>query len=115
MVDGGALSRVSVSNVTMRNVVCPLFFRLGNRARPISAGAAMPGMGSFSGVTVRGVEATATSPIGCSITGLAGHPIEDVLLEDIRMSLPGAGTEAQRTREIPEVAEAYPEHSMFGV
>lgn len=113
MVDGGRLARVSISGITMRDVACPIFVRLGNRARPIAEGDAKPGMGSLSGIMISGVQAESETSTICSITGLPGHPVEDVLLEDIRLLVAGGGAAAP-DRPVPEQAEAYPEGSMFG-
>ena len=72
-------------------------------------------MGTFRGVKLRRITAEDTSNIGCSITGLPGHPIEGVVLEDIRLEFEGGGTADLVHREIPERPEAYPESTMFGV
>jgi polygalacturonase len=114
MVDGGSLHRVSISNIVMRETACPIFLRLGNRARPVTQGDPRPGMGSFSGVMIRGVNAEADSSVVCSITGLPGHPVEDVLLEDIQLSVPGGGAAFAANQLVPELPEAYPEVTMFG-
>jgi polygalacturonase len=114
MVDGGPLRRVSISNIVMRDTGCPIFLRLGNRARPVTAGDPRPGMGSFSGVMIRGVNAEAASSVCCSVTGLPGHPVEDVLLEDIQLTVPGGDAAFAADRKVPEVPEAYPESGMFG-
>lgn len=113
-VDGGSLSRVSISNIVMRETGCPIFLRLGNRARPIAERDARPGVAAFSGVTIRGVTAEATSPICCSITGLPGHPIEEVVLDDVQLTVPGGGAPFAADRQVPEKADAYPEFGMFG-
>lgn len=113
-VDGGDLRRVSISNIVMRNTRYPIFLRLGNRARPITAQAPAPGIGSFSGVMIRGVIADASSPFGCLIAGLPDHPIEDVALEDIQISTPGGGAPFPRGQQVPERPAAYPEAGMFG-
>ncbi len=52
--------------------------------------------------------------IGCSITGLPNHPVENVTLENIRIRFTGGGTLEHAEREIPERAEAYPRCEMFG-
>jgi polygalacturonase len=114
MVDGGSLHRVGISNIVMRETACPIFLRLGNRARPVAEPDPRPGMGSFSGVTIRGVNAEAMTSVISSITGLPGHPIEDVLLEDIRLAVAGGGAAFAEDRQVPELPEAYPEGSMFG-
>jgi hypothetical protein len=55
-----------------------------------------------------------------SIVGLPGHPVQNVLLEDIDISYPGGGSRAKAQipldalQSVPEVSGAYPEFSMFG-
>ncbi|EMI43499.1 glycoside hydrolase family 28 protein [Rhodopirellula sp. SWK7] len=49
------------------------------------------------------------------ITGIPGHRIENVTLENIRVSYPGSGTEEEATRDIPEDVARYPEQFFFGV
>jgi polygalacturonase len=115
MVDGGALARVNVSNVTMKNVRCPLFVRLGNRARPFESGSPKPGMGTLRDVIIRDVQATGANRTGCSIAGLPEHPVENVSLSNIRLTFAGGGKAEDAQRQVPEKADAYPEYSMFGV
>lgn len=49
------------------------------------------------------------------ITGIPGHYVEDVLLENIKISYPGHGTEEDARREVPEDIARYPEQFFFGV
>ena len=65
-----ALENVNVSHIVMRNVNCPIFLRLGNRARPPYEGAPTPGLGSFRNVMISDVQAVGADKVGCSITGL---------------------------------------------
>ena len=115
MVDGGALDRVSFSNIVMNNVGAPIFVRLGNRARPFTEGGPRPGMGTLRRVRIANVEATGAGKTGCSITGLPGRPVEDISLENVRLRFNGGGTAADAARQVEELAEKYPEYSMFGV
>ena len=115
IVDGGELDDVRVANVTIRGVSVPIFLRLGNRARTYEAGQPKPGMGTFRNVVLRDVVAHDTSEIGCSITGLPGHPIENVTLENIDLGFDGGGTREAASRSIAERPESYPESTMFGV
>jgi hypothetical protein len=59
--------------------------------------------------------ATETSNIGCSITGLPGHAVENVSLSNIKLSFEGGGTKKDASKEVPEKAGSYPESTMFGV
>ncbi|MCX7826891.1 MAG: glycoside hydrolase family 28 protein [Verrucomicrobiae bacterium] len=113
IVDGGRLENVSVSDVHMDGVSVPIFLRLGNRARPYGKNV-KPGVGTFRKVALKNITATRMSVTGCAIAGLPGHPIEDVSLENIRLSFDGGGTREEARREIRERPEAYPESTMFG-
>ena len=77
-VDGGALSRVIASNLTMRNVGNPLFIRMGDRGRIFQEAQKRPGIGTLRDVTITNVYATASSTIGCPIAGILERPIENV-------------------------------------
>jgi polygalacturonase len=114
IVDGGTLDRVAVSNITIKGVSVPLFMRLGNRARPYEKGQAKPGIGKFGNVVVSNIMATDCSGIGCSLTGLPGHPIENVTVSNVNLGFDGGGTKEDASRKIPERAASYPESTMFG-
>lgn len=113
MVDGGVLDRVTISNITMKNVKVPIFVRLGNRARPIPD-LPPPGMGVLRNVMISNIQATACDEIGCSITGIPGFPVENITLNNIRLEFCGGGTAEDAMREIPEKIDAYPSGRMFG-
>ncbi|UCC99893.1 MAG: glycoside hydrolase family 28 protein [Phycisphaerales bacterium] len=114
IVDGGTLDRVVVSNLTIKGVTVPIFMRLGNRARLYEEDQPKPNVGKFRNVIVSNIVAIDCSPVGCSITGLPGHSIENITLSDIRLGFEGGGTREQAAREIPEKPESYPESTMFG-
>jgi hypothetical protein len=46
--------------------------------------------------------------------GLPDHPIEDVRLENICLTYAGGGTKEDAARDPDDLADAYPEPSMFG-
>jgi polygalacturonase len=112
-VDGGVCERVTVSNIVMRNVGIPIFVRLGNRATPIP-GRPVPGVGRMRDVVIRDIEAAGAGVTGCSITGIPGHPVENVTVENIRIRFAGGGTAADAAREPPEKEASYPKGDMFG-
>ena len=113
MVDGGLLDGLSVSNVTMRDVKSALFVRLGNRARPYEAGGPRPGAGKLRNVHISNVTATGANDIGCAISGIPGHEIENVTLENIRFTFEGGVKDAPV--KVPEHPAEYPEYKMFGL
>jgi polygalacturonase len=114
LVDGGVLENVAVSNLSIDGVTTPIFLRLGNRARPIDKGMPKPGVGSFRNVVLSNIVATGASKVGCSITGIPGHPIENVQLSNIQISFDGGGTRQQAAAKVPEKEDQYPESAMFG-
>jgi hypothetical protein len=114
IVDGGELNGVTVSNLTIQGVSVPVFMRLGNRARRYESDQPKPGVGTFRNVVVENVVGDGTSEIGCAITGLPGHMIENVCLRNVNLGFDGGGTLDDASREIPEKPDSYPESTMFG-
>jgi len=84
------------------------------RGGRLASGAAPPPVGTLRHVSISGVQADGAGPTGCAIAGIPGHQIEDVTLENIRLSFAGGGTGSEAAREVPEKTDAYPEFSMFG-
>jgi polygalacturonase len=108
MVDGASFENVIVSNVVIRDAKTPLFLRLGNRGR----GQATPTPGTLKHVVFANIVATG-GELASSITGLAGHPVEDVTLSDISLTMKG-GAPSAAARPVPEAEHDYPHAPMFG-
>ena len=112
-VDGGLLEDVTISNITMRDIVnAPIFIRLGARLRgpdPIAIGAVR--RIKIDNVVAHNVAAQS----GILIAGLVDHPIEDLSLSNIFIDYVGGGTAEQGERAVPEYEKEYPEPSRFGV
>ncbi len=111
-VDGGVIEDITVTNITMRDITtAPIFIRLGNRAR----GPEGTPVGAIRRVTISNLNASGVDPRYASIiAGIAGHPVEDITLSDIRILYRGGGTAEDAALEPPEKDRAYPEPSMFG-
>lgn len=112
-VDGGLLEDVTISNITMRDVVNdPIFMRLGARMR----GPEGVPVGKLRRVKISNVVVFNADPYyTCTISGLPGNPIEDIHLSNIRIYYKGGGTKEQAERAVPENEKNYPEPGMFGV
>lgn len=108
MVDGASFENVIVANVVIRDAHTPLFLRLGNRGR----GQARPVTGRLSHVIFSNIVATG-GDLASSITGIPGHPIEDVTLSDISLTMRG-GERPARAAPPPEAEGDYPHAPMFG-
>jgi polygalacturonase len=114
IVDGGTMENVTISNINIKNVHVPLFLRLGNRARPFREGMAKPGIGTYRNVIISNIIASGLERMGCSITGLPGHPIRGITLSNLRFTFPGGGTAEDYGRKVEELEAEYPEAIMFG-
>lgn len=109
-VDGGTIEDVHVAGVTMDEVTtAPLFLRLGARLR----GPEGTTPGAIRGVAIEGLSAAGIDPrFAATIAGIPGHAIEDVRLSDVALHYAGAIDTVPA--DPPELADAYPEPSMFG-
>jgi polygalacturonase len=108
MVDGATFENVIVSNVVIRDAHTPLFLRLGNRGR----GQKVPTPGVLRNVVFSNIIATGGT-LASSITGLPGHPLRDVTLSDIDITMAGGQSLAQPL-DVPEAEGDYPHAPMFG-
>ena len=125
IVDGGTLENVSVSNITVEGTEAPIFIRLGNRGRGYQlAGEDFDSLipidhvGRIDGVRLDNIMIRHAGAMGCSITGLPGHPVENVWLSNITLHHKGGVT----TTDLPLIEETvqdekekeYPESTMWG-
>jgi polygalacturonase len=111
-VDGAVVEDVVARAITMKEVTnAPLFLRLGARLR----GPAGTTVGAMRRIVVDGLQAKGiTSDLPVIIAGLAGHSVEDVRLANITLTYEGAPPHGVPA-DPPEVPNAYPEPSMFGL
>jgi polygalacturonase len=111
-VDGGLLEDVTITNITMRDIItAPIFLRLGRRMR----GPEGVPVGVLRRVLISNVVCSnSASRISSIISGIPGHPIEDVKLSNIYVQHRGGGTKETAAIQPPELETAYPEPGMFG-
>lgn len=108
-VDGGVLDGLAASNITMRDVGTPIFIRLGNRGR----GMTEPRPGLLQNISISNVVATG-SLVTSSVTGLPGHLVRRVSIENVNISMKG-GHDRTVGLDVPELPDGYPEAWMFGI
>jgi polygalacturonase len=111
-VDGSHIEDVVISNITMRHVAnSPVFIRLGSRLR----GPDNPPVGTIHRISIDNLVASDVEwNLGCVISGIPGHPVEDIRLSNIRIVQQGGGSRDLGERVPPEVEQGYPEPGMFG-
>jgi polygalacturonase len=126
IVDGGSLEDIRISNIVMNDVEGPIFIRLGNRGRTYAApteqiyGKDVKTEGLAPGIVknirISRIRATVTGDKfdrqGIMISGIPGHCVEDVVLEDIDITYPGGGPAVEK--DVPEDIARYPEPFFFG-
>ena len=130
-VDGGTLENIDIQNITATNTGNGIFIRLGHRKKDSPVGKVRNIKISNVRVEIpfeqpdlkydcRGpVVSFFHNPFPNSITGIEGHYVENVVLEDITISHPGRATKSYaylplyRLAGVPEAKSNYPEFHMF--
>jgi polygalacturonase len=112
-VDGALLEDVTISNITMRDIVsAPIFLRLGSRLR---GPAESTKTGTLQRVNISNIVCSnAVSRFGCIISAVPGHEIQDLTLSNIYIQHRGGGTKEQASSKPAENEQKYPEPNMFG-
>lgn len=113
IVDGGVLENVNVSDIVVEGTESPIFVRLGNRARSYSEKVKIDHIGRICGVHLNNIIINGAGPSGCSITGLPGHPVENIYLNNININ--HAGGQEKIAVPADEKEAEYPEATMWGV
>ncbi|PYF72645.1 glycoside hydrolase family 28 protein [Pedobacter nutrimenti] len=120
-VDGAHLRNVEIADITMMEVKTPILIRLGSRRSVFRKGQdSQQETGTLENIVIRNVKAKAAevsqlkSPSGILITGVPGHYIKNLRLQDIEISLAGGGTVEHSRQVVPEAIDQYPEVKTFG-
>ena len=89
--------------------------RLGDRGRHLSGKPRLP-PGVLRNVTISNLQADGATAMGCPIAGLAGRPIENLTLCNIKISFAGGGNRQDIAQKFDERKKAgqYPAATMFG-
>jgi hypothetical protein len=119
-VDGAHLTNVTISDITMDEVRTPIFVRLGARLKTFRAGDAKEDVGGIEHVTIRNVVAKAAAnsqlmpPSGIYVIGIPNHPVRDLSLQNIKITLAGGGTRDDARAQVQEKIDNYPEIDRYG-
>jgi polygalacturonase len=111
-VDGAILEDVTISNITMRDLVdVPFFLRLGSRMR----GPEGTPVGELRRVLISDVVVSnCASRQATIVTGIPGHYIEDIRFNNILVLHQGGGTKDDAAVQPPELENVYPDPNRFG-
>lgn len=130
IMDGARAENLIFSNLCMTDVTGPIFMRLGDRGRTYLEGDEPRREGAIRNVIVSNViaDVSAVPPpelltdhgveaqdrLGILIAGLPERIVENVVFDNVQLTLPGGQGPANPAREIPEHPDRYPELGMFG-
>lgn len=113
-VDGALLEDITITNITMRDIVnAPIFLRLGARMRAPQG--YVPG--ALRRVTISNIRVyNADSHFASIISGIPGHDIEDIQLNDIRIYYRQMDSSFTKIPVVvPENEKQYPEPEKMGI
>ncbi len=112
-VDGALMEDVSITNITMRDIVnAPIFVRLGARMRgPENAAIGTAKRILISNVMAYNVDGTQ----GAIISGQPGNEVEDLTLDNVHIYFKGGGTKEQAKTVVPDQTKLYPEPKTYGI
>ncbi len=126
-VDGGTIEDVTVRRIRARNTGNAIFIRLGHRNKSEAISTLrnvliedvrvdIPAGKPDAGLAFEGPPTERTNVLPSSIVGLPGHPVENVTLRNIEVTMTGDADHALSvlTEAVPQRERDYPEFSMFG-
>lgn len=115
-VDGARIERITVSNITCRNIKgSAIFIRLGSRNRTYRKNAVVH-TPQLKDIIFENIQGTGVSSnYGCIIAGLKDIPVENILVSNVNLTFDGGGKAADSFRKIPEEEQSYPNGRIFGV
>jgi hypothetical protein len=90
----------------------PIFMRIGSRMRgPVDAK-----IGHIRRINISNLVAYNANADYCTLlSGIPGHYIEDIKLDNIHIWYAGGGTKEQALLVVPENEKTYPDPQMFGI
>lgn len=107
-VDGGHLEKIVISDIVMRGIQTPIFIRLGDRKRTFTKR-----LSQISDVMISRIVAHSEGNVSCSITGVPGGKIKNIVISDFLLTTESKVAENEINSSIPEVISKYPENRMF--
>jgi polygalacturonase len=110
-VDGAIVDDITFTGITMRDVSCTFFLRLGARLRGPKPQTVV---GTMRRIVLSNIVSSGAAQLPSIIAGVTDHPIEDLKINDVYLhQIGGAGAEMAAIQPA-EDAEKYPEPTMFG-
>jgi len=113
IVDGGVMEGITINNLVIYGTMAPLYIRLGNRARPYTPGAPVPEVGKVRNISISNVVAYGAGSWGSSVTGIPGHPVENISLNNIQIFSAGGIAAGDYSGKVKEDEKGYPQPTVW--
>ena len=110
--DGGDIENILVTNAHIVRSDAPLFVVAGHRGK-VSADMAKPGVGEARNLLFEHITGEGNGAEGSAFVGLPGAPVENVAVNDYKVTVAGGGTAQQAAAALKERPTAYPQADMF--
>ena len=110
--DGGDIENILVTNAHVVRSDAPLFVVAGHRGR-VSRGMPKPGVGKVRNLLFEQITGEGNGAEGSAFVGLPDAPVENVAVNDYKVSVAGGGTAQQAAATLKEKPTAYPQADMF--
>jgi len=122
MCEGAEMKRMMFSNLVMENVPRPVFMTFCQQRACVDASEGVAPMKALRDIVFSDILADSTAcgkDSAFIVTGLPGHPIEDVTLRNISMLASGGGTREDAAATFAEldldaIGKHWPEYRCFG-
>jgi len=111
--DGAAVEEVLATDIDIVRAQSPLFLRLGDRGRR-RPGQPRPAPGKLRRIVYDRISGTDNGPRGSYFVGLPDHPIEDVVIRDLRLQVNATHEPAPDEHAVSEFQGVYPDAAMIG-
>ena len=111
-VDGGNVDKILISNVEINRTRCPIFLRIGNRMR-VLPNTLTPNVGELKNIIIQNITGNNNFIQGSLITGINGHPIQNITINNYKINFIGGGDSTLLNRTVPDKENGYPDAQSF--
>ncbi|MDD3321520.1 MAG: glycosyl hydrolase family 28 protein [Paludibacter sp.] len=111
-VDGGNVENILISNIKINQARCPIFLRIGDRGRVIKE-IEKPAPGKLNRIIIKNIKGSSNYIQGSFISGIKGHSIQDIVIQNMKISMMGGGTKEMANSTVVEDEAGYPDAHQF--
>jgi polygalacturonase len=111
-VDGGNVENILITDVSVNQSNCPVFIRIGDRGR-VMAESRQPAVGLLRKILIENVTGVDNGVQGSFISGMKGHPVQDVILKNYHLTAAGGGDAVMAGSMVDEDDKGYPDARFY--